>query len=112
MTWLSTAVVNIPFALLLGEHVPALGVNWFYLVLFVLASLTASWALITGLKLIDAGAAGILGLLEVVFGIVYGAMFFREQPGVLSLFGMAAIMLAAAIPYVQHYNSRKGTIDG
>jgi len=111
MTWVATAIVNIPFAFLLNEKVPALSTSWIYLVLFALASLAASWALITGLKLIEAGAAGILGLLEIVFGIVYGMVFFKENPSTLSIFGMAAIMMAAAIPYIQHYNSRKGTID-
>ena len=112
MTWIATAIVNIPFVFLLSERVPDLSINWIYLVLFALASLAASWTLITGLKLIETGAAGILGLLEIVFGIVYGMFFFREHPNSLSILGMAAIMMAAAIPYIQHYNSRKGTIDG
>ncbi|HEU5187866.1 MAG TPA: DMT family transporter [Candidatus Saccharimonadales bacterium] len=112
MTWAATALANIPFVLLLNEQIPEISINWIYLVLFAIASLAASWTLITGLKLIEAGAAGILGLLEIVFGIVYGIVFFKEQPSILSLLGMAAIMAAAAIPYIQHYNSRKGTVDG
>jgi len=105
MTWAATAIVNVPFVFLLGERVPELNVSWVYLVLFAVASLAASWTLITGLKLIEAGAAGILGLLEIVFGIVYGVVFFKEQPSTLSLVGMAAIMAAAAVPYIQHYNN-------
>lgn len=110
--WVATAAVNIPFVFLVGERMPAVGIHWVYLGLFAIASLAASWTLITGLKLIEAGAAGILGLLEIVFGVVYGIVFFGERPNVISMIGMAAILMAAAIPYVRHYNSRKGTIDG
>jgi drug/metabolite transporter (DMT)-like permease len=76
------------------------------------ASLVASWTFIRGLKLIEAGAAGILGLLEVVFGVVFGVIFFHERPGVVVLIGILSIVAAAAIPYLQHYNVQKGTIEG
>jgi drug/metabolite transporter (DMT)-like permease len=111
MTWVATVVVNIPFVFLVHEHIPIFDIHWFYLLLFAFASLAASWTLISGLKLIEAGAAGILGLLEIVFGIVYGAIFFKEQPDVVALAGMTVIVVAAAIPYIQHYNSQKGTIE-
>jgi drug/metabolite transporter (DMT)-like permease len=110
--WVATAIVNVPFVLLFSEHIPALDINWVYLILFAFASLAASWALIGGLKLIEAGAAGILGLLEIVFGIICGMIFFCERPGALPMFGMVAIVVAAAKPYFQHYNNRDGTIDG
>jgi drug/metabolite transporter (DMT)-like permease len=111
MTWVATVVVNIPFVFLVHEHIPIFDIHWFYLLLFAFASLAASWTLISGLKLIEAGAAGILGLLEIVFGIVYGAIFFKEQPDVVALAGMTVIVVAAAIPYIQHYNNQKGTIE-
>ncbi len=111
ITWAATALINLPFVFLLGERVPALDIHWLYLVLFALASLSASWALITGLKFVEAGAAGILGLLEIIFGIICGIIFFHERLTPLSILGMTAILAAAAIPYVQHYNTRRGTID-
>lgn len=111
MTWTATALINIPFVFAVHEHMPAFDVHWFYLLLFAMASLAASWTLISGLKLIEAGAAGILGLLEIVFGVVYGVVFFKEQLSLLSLLGMTAIVVAAAVPYVQHYNKQKGTIE-
>jgi drug/metabolite transporter (DMT)-like permease len=106
MTWIATALVNIPFVFIAGEQMPAMSANWIYLVFFSIASLAASWTLIAGLKLIEAGKAGILGLCEIVFGIVYGLIFFHERPSALSLVGMAIIMAAAAIPYVQYYGAR------
>lgn len=112
MTWAATALVDIPFVFVAHEHVPNFDIHWLYLLLFAFASLAASWTLIGGLKLIEAGAAGILGLLEIVFGVVYGAIFFQERPGLLPLLGMAVIVMAAAVPYIQHYNRQKGTIEG
>jgi hypothetical protein len=42
---------------------------------------------------------------------VYGGIFIKEQPDVVALAGMTVIVVAAAIPYIQHYNSQKGTIE-
>jgi drug/metabolite transporter (DMT)-like permease len=62
-------------------------------------------------KLIDAGAAGILGLLEIVFGILFGAVLFGERPGPIVLIGAAVIIAAAAVPYIRDYNTQKGTLE-
>ena len=75
-----------------------------YLVVFAVASLATSWFFIKGLKLIDAGAAGILGLLEIVFGVLFGIIFFGERIGFVVMLGMAVIV-AAATAY-------GGTLDG
>lgn len=108
-----TGVTNVPVIFLLRERPPSLGwhAEWGYLLLFVVASVVASRIFIKGLKLIEAGAAGILGLLEVVFGVLFGVVFFHERPGIVVLIGIASILAAAAIPYLQHYNARKGTLD-
>lgn len=67
--------------------------------------------LVKGIKLIEAGAAGVLGLLEIVFGLLFGVVFFRERPSAVALLGALVITAAAAIPYVSHYNFKKGTIS-
>ncbi|HSX34041.1 MAG TPA: DMT family transporter [Candidatus Saccharimonadales bacterium] len=113
LVWGSGVVANVPLVFLFGEPLPSVGwhAQWGYLALFAAASLVASWTFIKGLKLVEAGAAGILGLLEVVFGVFFGALFFRERPSLLVLIGITSIIAAAAIPYLQHYNARKGTLD-
>ena len=113
LVWGSGIVANTPMVFLLHEQLPATGwhIEWMYLILFVAASLIASWTFIQGLKLVEAGAAGILGLLEVVFGVVFGVVFFRERPNLVVLLGIVSIIAAAAIPYLQHYNARKGTLE-
>lgn len=108
--WLASVVANIPMAFLLGESQPVIGwhAQWWYLVIFALVSVAASWTFIRGMKLIDAGAAGVLGLLEIVFAVLFGLIFFSERPGFVVLLGMAVIIAAAAIPYIKDYNSKKG----
>lgn len=113
LVWGSGVIANVPLMFLLHEPLPVFSwhAQWGYLVLFVVTSLIASWTFIRGLKLIEAGAAGILGLLEVVFAVLFGAIFFHERPGVVVLIGIASIIVAAAIPYLQHYNAKKGTLE-
>lgn len=111
--WVASGVASAFMAVVLQEHQPVFGWHapWLYLVFFAIASVVASWAVVAGVKRIDAGAAGILGLLEIVFGVLFGILFFREQPTFLALLGMVVIVAAAAIPYVKDYNARRGTLD-
>ena len=74
--------------------------EWIYLVLFAVASIAASLMLNRGIKLIDAGVAGILGLLEIVFGVLFGVLFFSEKPTLIAIVGVALIIISASIPYV------------
>lgn len=108
VSWVSSVIANVIMALLIKEAAPAIGlyIEWFYLVLFAVASIVASWSLARGVKLIEAGAAGVLGLLEIVFGIMFGILFFQEKPAPITLLGAAIIMVAAALPYLR---SRKLT---
>lgn len=106
--WTASVFANIIMAILFSEYYPPIGlqIQWLYLLFFAVASVVASWALVKGLKLIDAGAAGVLGLLEIVFGVLFGIIFFRESPDKLALLGMAIIIVAAAIPYIKEYRAK------
>jgi len=99
--WAASTVANFLMAFVVREPMPASGWHpaWFYLVCFAIASVCASWALIRGVKLIDAGTAGVIGLLEIVFGVLFGVAFFQERPAPIALAGIVIIIAAAAIPY-------------
>lgn len=103
--WVTGVVANIVMMALLQESMPALGwrVEWLYLVAFAAASVIASWAFMHGLKLIDAGIAGILGLLEIVFSVAFGIIFFHERPGYMVFIGAIIIIVAASIPYIKEF---------
>jgi drug/metabolite transporter (DMT)-like permease len=101
--WTVGIFSNFAMAILLSSPLPdiSLDIEWVYLVIFSATSVVASWTFIKGLKLIDAGTASILGLLEIVFGVLFGVLFFHERPSVIALLGMTVIVIAAAIPYLQ-----------
>jgi drug/metabolite transporter (DMT)-like permease len=111
--WGASVIANVAMALVFSKAHPAIGwhMEWLYLVIFAIASVAASWLLIRGVKLIDVGAAGVLGLLEIVFGVLFGAMFFRERPDALVLLGVMVIIVASAIPYIKDYNAKRGTLE-
>lgn len=100
--WTVGILANLIMALIFTKSFPSVGlhVEWLYLLLFAAASLIASWSFIRGLKLIDAGTAGILGLLEIVFGVLFGVVLFHERPTVIAIVGMVVIIFAAALPYI------------
>ena len=105
--WGTGVPANLLMAFLLGETAPAFGLDavWMYLLIFAVTSVIASWMFTTGLKLVDAGIAGILGLLEIVFAVLIGVVFFDEKPGPLVLAGACVIIVSAAIPYVQTWGT-------
>lgn len=106
--WLASVFANFLMAFVLSKSFPTFQwqVQWFYLVLFAIASVVASWSLTKGLKIIEAGIAGVLGLLEIVFAVVFGIVFFRERPTAIALLGMLVVIISAAIPYIQEFKSQ------
>ena len=111
--WAVGLVANVCMALLFKEAHPTveLRAEWLYIILFAVASVMATWSMIAGVKLIEAGAAGILGLLEIVFGLGFGIIFFHERPGTAALVGAVVIIAASAIPYVKDFNLKRGTLS-
>lgn len=110
--WVASVIANALMSFLLGKSYPAFSgqIEWFYLVIFAIASVVASWSFVRGLKLIDAGAAGVLGLMEIVFGVIFGVIFFQERPTLVVLVGMGIIIGAVAIPYFKDFNVKRGTV--
>jgi len=109
--WTASLLTNTIMAFVVAEHQPPVGLypQWGYLALFSLTSVAASWLFVKGVKHIDAGAAGVLGLLEIVFGVLFGAIFFGERQSLTVLTGVAIIVIAAAIPYIKDYKSKRIT---
>lgn len=109
LAWVTGMVGSIPLSFLLHEHVASAHdyAQWGYLLAFVVVCVAASWLSVHGVKLVEAGVAGILGLLEVVWGIAFGVMFFHEQPSLLAYLGAACIIAAAIIPYVMEFRKMK-----
>jgi drug/metabolite transporter (DMT)-like permease len=111
--WSASVVSNFFMALVFSKSWPSFSwhIQWLYLVIFAVASVIASWSMVRGVKLIDAGAAGVLGLLEIVFGVLFGIVFFSEHISLVAMLGIVVVIMAAAIPYVKDYNAKRGTLD-
>jgi drug/metabolite transporter (DMT)-like permease len=111
--WTASVAANFIMVIVLSRPMPSFSwhIQWLYLLLFAAVSVVASWSLVRGVKLIDVGAAGVLGLLEIVFGVMFGVIFFHDKFGLLVCLGITVIIAAAAIPYLKDYNARRGTLD-
>ena len=111
--WTTSIIANTIMAVVFQEARPLIGwhMPWFYLVIFAIASIIASWSFVGGVKRIEAGAAGILGLMEIVFGVLFGIFLFNERPSTIVILGVLTVIVAAAVPYVRDYNSQKGTLN-
>ncbi len=110
--WTTSVISNAIMVVILNETIPNVNTNsaWIYLVLFALASVLATLALVRGIQSVEAGVAGILGLMEIIFGVVFGLLFFNESLTLTMLMGTVIIMAAASIPLVKDYKVSSGTL--
>jgi drug/metabolite transporter (DMT)-like permease len=114
LTWLSWVIIvitNAPVSMLLGEVqlLPSFDMVWLWQLGYSVTSMFAFWLVIEGLKYVEAGIGGLLGLLEIVFGIVFGIVLFNESLTPSVVLGAVLILLAASLPHVQeiYFRTRK-----
>ena len=98
--WFVTLATHLPIALLLHEHqsLPAANRAWLGMILFVVASLVAFWLVIEGFRHVDASIGGLIGLMEIIFGVVFGAIFFHEVLHWSVYIGGVLILVSAMLP--------------
>lgn len=108
LSWVMVLITNLPVSILLHEtqHLPELSMVWLYQLGYVGASIVAFWAVIAGFKYVEASIGGLLGLLEVVFSILFGIMVFHEGLTVRTGVGAALVLLAASLPHVVELRQR------
>ena len=108
LSWVMVLVTNLPVSVLLGEtqHLPVLNLVWLYQLGYVGASIVGFWAVIEGFKYVEASIGGLLGLLEVVFSIVFGLFIFHEGLTIRSGIGALLVLFAASLPHVVELRRR------
>lgn len=77
---------------------PSFSLLWLYVFLFSLLVLAASTLHFYGFKLLEAQIASLIILLEVVFGVFFGWLFYKEVLTIYSLIGGFLILFGAVLP--------------
>lgn len=98
--WVATLVLHVPVSLAIGEPqvMPALNLPWLWLLVYSIVNAAAFWLAIVGFRLVDASIGSLIGLLEVVFAVVFGALIFDEALSLNVYIGGVLILLAAMLP--------------
>ena len=105
LTWLSWLIIiptNGIASVLMGEiqHIPSFDTVWLYQLGYVIAGIIGFWAIIEGLKYVEASIGGLLGLLEIVFSITFGIFIFKEVLTTKIIIGGLVIVVASALPHI------------
>ena len=106
ITWMSWAIIiitNAPISILLGEvqHLPSFEIVWIYQIGYTIASIFGFWLIIKGLKYTEAGVGGLIGLMEIIFSILFGIIIFNETLTSKIIVGGLLIITAAALPHIR-----------
>ena len=98
--WVFTFLTHLPISLAIHEkQVPIhLDKAWLFLVIYSVVNALAFWISIAGFKHVDASIGGLIGLTEIIFSVIFGAVIFHEKLSVSIYFGGAIILLAATLP--------------
>ena len=111
--WAGILITHLPLSLMTGEHqlMPELSTSWLSMVVFAAIGLVSFWLVIEGYKYVDASIGGLIGLVEILSGVVFGILFFSEKLTPMIFWGGLLIMLAAMLPdalvlYERHKKNR------
>lgn len=101
--FISIAVVNFIIAFLLKDHLPSLAFNipWMAQFGYLLAFLVANLTVIEGFKHLDPSVGSLIGLVEILFGILFGVIFFGEIVGLGTVVGGILIIISAVLPNIK-----------
>jgi len=80
---------------------------WGWLALYALVNMAAFWLGLVGYRLIDASIASLIGLLEILFAIVFGRIIFEESLRSGIYIGGLLIIVAAMLPDVVRLMDRR-----
>jgi drug/metabolite transporter (DMT)-like permease len=109
--WLGILITHLPMSLITHEKqiTPAFDTQWLAMLVFAGAGLAAFWLVIEGFKFVDASIGSLIGLLEIVFGVLFGIVFFDEILSATVVFGGLLIILAAMLPDLKNIIEHRHT---
>jgi len=75
-------------------------VPWLGQIAYAVALILANWAAIEGYRQYDAGLGSLIGLAEIIFGVIFGVIIFHEVLSTGIIIGSLVIVFAAALPHI------------
>ncbi|MFH1244530.1 MAG: EamA family transporter [bacterium] len=109
--FLLQVVFNLPLSIWLSDPIPPMTLNeaWGGQLGYAVAMLVANMAAITGFGYLEPSIGSLIGLAEILFGILFGIVLFGESLSVGVMVGGLLILLAAALPSVAEVLGRRQT---
>lgn len=99
--WVFILLTHLPLSLVFENQVPFhLNKAWLWLAVYAVVNMLAFWLGLIGYKLVDASIASLIGLLEIIFAIIFGAVIFHEGLSWPVYVGGAVVIVAAMLPDV------------
>ncbi|TSC77778.1 MAG: hypothetical protein G01um101429_981 [Parcubacteria group bacterium Gr01-1014_29] len=101
--WFGILATHLPASLLFNEKqlMPDITASWLAMFIYAATGIIGFWAVVEGFKFVDASIGGLIGLLEIVFSIGLGVVFFKETVTLSIAAGAVLILLAVALPYLK-----------
>lgn len=101
--FISITVVNFIMSAIFKDSLPALGFTlpWLAQFGYLVAFLVANLAVIQGFKHLEPSVGSLIGLVEIIFGVVFGTVLFGEVIGWGVVIGSILILVAAVLPNVK-----------
>lgn len=99
-TWAVIFVSHIILSKAVGEIWAPIALNtpWLAVLGYAVSSLFAFFLVILGFKFSEPSVASIVGLLEIIFAVIFGTIFFSEVLSTSVILGCFFIILAAVLP--------------
>ncbi len=107
--WLGILITHLPLSLISGEYQIPLELNytWFAMFAFAAVGLVSFWLVVEGYKYVDASIGGLIGLLEIISGVVFGIIIFKEPITITMMLGGFIILLSAMLPDISTLMERR-----
>lgn len=99
-SWAIILVTHIVASVVAGETqwLPELSVQWAAMLAYSIVGLTSFWMIVEGFRYVDASIGSLIGLLEIVWAVAFGAIFFGESIGFTVIIGGILVLLAGFLP--------------
>jgi DME family drug/metabolite transporter len=110
-SWVAILVTHLVISIGVGEvqWLPENSVQWWAMLAYSVAGLVSFWLVVEGFKYVDASIGSLVGLLEIIWAVIFGAIFFNEHIGLTIIAGGILILLAGFLPDAKNIIEHKKT---